>query len=96
MPTTGTRIVDGEIELIKSEISRDEPSVCIEDFCGYTNPGHFPISFAADYFPRLGFTRFTGAWWNVPDMESGQEPTELDINKWARSHGAEYTCVPEK
>jgi hypothetical protein len=86
MPTIGTKIVDGEVELIKTDIPLDEPSVCIEDFCGYTNPGHFPISFAADYFPRLGFTRFTGAWWNVPDMESDHEPTEDEISAWAHLH----------
>jgi hypothetical protein len=86
MATIGTEVIDGETILIKSEIDKDEPSICIEDFCGYTQPGHFPISFAADYFPRLGFTRFTGAWWNVPDMESMREPTEVETSAWARSH----------
>ena len=95
MPTIGTEIIDGETILIKSEIDRDETSVCIEDFCGYSNPGHFPTSMSADYFPRLGFTRFTGEWWNVPDMPSDSEPTELDVNKWARLHGADCTYVPE-
>ena len=82
-------------DLIKVEIPKGTPSVCIEDFCGYTHEGHFPVSFWADYVPSLKITRFDGEWWNVPDMPSESEPTELDVNKWARIHGAEFTCVPE-
>lgn len=73
----------------KSPIPRDEPGVCIEDFCGYTSPGHFPISFSADYYPRLGITRFLGAWWNVPDMPSTSEPTEEEVTAWVKQSGVE-------
>lgn len=86
MTTIGTETIDGETMLIKSFISQDEPSVCVEDFCGYTHLGHFPITFSADYFPRLGFARFSGAWWNAPDMPCDKEPTEEQVGEWARLH----------
>lgn len=88
-------MIDANGNLIKTSIPSDAPSVCIEDFCGYTAVGHFPLSFAADYFPQQGIVRFTGEWWNVPDMPCDSEPSELDVNRWARKHGAEYTYVPD-
>jgi hypothetical protein len=87
MATIGTEVIDGETMLVKSEITKDVESTCVTDFCGYSSPGHYPVSFWADYFPSLGFTRFGGDWWNAPDMESSSEPTEEEVTVWARKHG---------
>lgn len=75
--------------LIKSPIPQDAASVCVEDFCGYSQPGHFPTQFWADYFPQLGFTRFGGDHWNVPDMPCTCEPSEEEIKAWTIRHLAQ-------
>ena len=84
--TIQTELIDGSIMLVKSTIPPDTPSVCVEDFCGYSHPGHFPTSFWADYYPTLGFTRFGGDYWNIPDLYTVTEPTEETINAWERLH----------
>jgi hypothetical protein len=63
-------------------IAPDEPSVCIEDFCG---GGRFPTSFSADYYPRLKLTRFSGDWSSVIDMPSETAPTEIEVHEWANN-----------
>jgi hypothetical protein len=77
-------------ERVEEKPLEDEPSVCVEDFSGYTNPGHFPTTFSADYFPRLGITRFSGEWQDVPDMPSDHEPTEKEVHDWVKTKGPDY------
>ena len=84
--TIGIEIVDGEEMLVKSPIPENAPSVCVEDFEGYSMPGHFHTSFWADYYPTLGFTRFGGDYWNIPDMFTNTEPTEEEISAWEKIH----------
>ncbi len=86
LATTGTEIIDGEVMLVKSPIPLDAETICVEDFCGYSSPGHFPVSFWADYYPTLGFTRFGGESWNIPDMPCTSEPTEEAIDAWKKLH----------
>jgi len=86
MSTIGTETIDGEVMLVKSPIPENTPSVCVEDFEGYSYPGHFHTAFWADYYPSLGFTRFGGDHWNVPDMPSESEPTECEIDAWTVLH----------
>lgn len=57
--------------------------ICIEDFCGYISPGHFPYSYAADYCPQDHVVRFTGDWSDVPDMPSETVPDESAVHAWA-------------
>jgi hypothetical protein len=66
--------------------SAEPKSVCVEDFCGYTALGHFPISFWADYYPAERVTRFGGDWCDVPDLH-GDQPTAEQCNEWAVKHG---------
>jgi len=70
--------------LTKAEI---DSAICIEDFCGYTSPGHFPITFSADWIPSRRKTYFTGDWESVPPMPSDEEPTEEQVWAWAKKHG---------
>jgi hypothetical protein len=62
-------------------------SVCIEDFCGYTSPGHLPITFSADWFPEEQLTHFSGEWADVPPMPSPTQPDEQAVWAWAKAHG---------
>jgi hypothetical protein len=79
-----TELIDGEEMLIKDPIPENAPSVCIEDFCGSDGVG--PVSFSADYFPEQRITRFTGIWWNVPDLP-GDQPTLEQVHAWAAANG---------
>jgi hypothetical protein len=69
------------------DYTKHDDSICIEDFCGYTSPGHYPISFSADYFPAERLTHFTGDWGNIPPMPSNTAPTEKQVWEWAETHG---------
>lgn len=53
-------------------------SICIEDFCGYTEPGHFPSQYWADYVPSTGILSFGGDWSFMPDLVLFVIPTALD------------------
>ena len=52
-------------------------SVCVIDFCGYAKPGHFPVSYRADY--EEGLVKFGGDWADVPDWVVDHEPTEQEV-----------------
>jgi hypothetical protein len=67
-----------------------QTSVCIEDFCGYSSPGHFPVSLSADWFPDEAVTHFTGDWSDTPPMASPTQPTEEDVWAWARQHSVYF------
>lgn len=60
--------------------------ICIEDFCGYAEPGHFFTQFWADYFPQERVTRFGGDWREVPDLPSQRKPTVNAVHKWAKEN----------
>jgi hypothetical protein len=71
----------------------EQESICIEDFCGYSNPGHFPTTFSADWFPAESLTHFTGEWCDCPPMPSATQPTEEDVWNWARKHSAYFATA---
>lgn len=62
-------------------------SVCVFDFNGYSEPGHYPIAQWADYIPgvRAGDEAtdsrvvFGGDWSDVPDWIVDHEPTEEEV-----------------
>lgn len=43
-------------------------SVCLEDFTGYTVPGHFPVGYCADYRFDSQLVTFGGDWCDTPPM----------------------------
>ena len=53
---------------------------CIFDFCGYYEPGHFPVSMSADYDGHKVI--FGGDWSDIPNLVIGHEPTEEEILNW--------------
>ena len=61
--------------------------ICIEDFCGYTTPSHFPVAFWCDWIAAEQVVRFGGDWGEVPDMPAPVLPTRQEINAWFASHG---------
>jgi hypothetical protein len=54
---------------------------CVADFCGYSEPGHFPTSYWAHWDGSQ--VVFGGDWWEVPNMPSPVEPTEDAVYQWA-------------
>lgn len=60
-------------------------SVCIEDEWGDDESGEFCERFA-DYFPELLTTYFGGDWQIVPPMFSSEQPSDSDVQHWARYH----------
>lgn len=52
--------------------------LCIEDFSGYIEPGHFFTQYWADYNPVTGLLSFGGDWSDVPDLLVSSKPTALD------------------
>jgi hypothetical protein len=66
----------------------DARDVCIEDFCGYTHPGHFHVAFWCDWIAAEGAVVFGGDWQEVPDMPAPNGvPTRAEINVWCLDHG---------
>lgn len=61
-----------------------EKDICIVDFAGYSEPGHFPVSVFADWDGMV--VRFGGDWEGIPDMPSDEEPTEDQVFAWADRH----------
>lgn len=59
-------------------------SICVFDFCGYSEPGHFPISMWADWDGEK--TVFGGDWQDIPDMLGTKEPSEEEVLAWVRKH----------
>lgn len=54
-------------------------SICLIDFCGYTSPSHFPISFWCDWNPQTGLITFGGEWQEIDPVYSATEPSEAEI-----------------
>jgi len=65
-------------------------SICVEDFCGYTSPSHFPLNFWADWYPDTGLTKFGGDWQGIPDMYTKECPTSEQVNQWAKEHNGNW------
>ena len=65
--------------------------ICIVDFCGYYEPGHFPLQFWAFWFPAEAIVKFGGDWGvdDLADMPASCEPAEDEVYAWARSHGSD-------
>lgn len=82
--------------MARVRIRPDAESVCVKDFCGYTHPGHFPVSFWADYYPEYGITRFGGDWRELPDMPSKRQPSDAKIKAWLKRHGDPLYCKARK
>jgi hypothetical protein len=61
-----------------------EKDVCIVDFNGYSQPGHFPVSFWADWDGSK--VVFGGDWQEIPDMPTDKEPTEDEVHAWVKEH----------
>lgn len=55
-------------------------SICIVDFCGYTSPSHFPISFWADWQPDTKLITFGGDWYGLPPVYYADTPMDDDID----------------
>ena len=64
-----------------------EDTICIEDFCGYTSPGHFFTQFWADWSKSEEMLFFGGDWDKIPPMPAVKEPTADDAYTWALGHG---------
>jgi hypothetical protein len=58
-------------------------SICVEDFNGYSEPGHFPISYWADWDPDKQMLYFGGDWAHVLPMPSATLPTAEQAHEWA-------------
>lgn len=56
-------------------------SIRLVDFCGYTSPGHFPITYWADWNPSTKLVTFGGEWVEVSPIISETEPTETEIEE---------------
>lgn len=54
-------------------------SICLVDFCGYTSPAHFPITYWADWNPETRLITFGGEWCEVAPVLSESEPGEAEI-----------------
>lgn len=54
-------------------------SICLVDFCGYSKPGHFPITYWVDYHPDIKLITFGGEWQEIAPVYSEAEPTEDEI-----------------
>jgi len=63
-------------------------SICVEDFCGYTGIGHFPVQFWADFYPDMLTTYFGGDWNFVPPLHTEAQPDNETVNRWAYYHEA--------
>jgi hypothetical protein len=68
---------------VKKTLSKKEKSICVFDFYGYAQPGHFLTSMWAFWHPSRGIVRFGGDWSHIPDMIAKTEPSESDIIKYA-------------
>lgn len=61
-----------------AEEEKDKPiDICVFDFCGYLEPGHFPISMWADWDGEE--VTFGGEWVNIPPLKTRKKPTEQQI-----------------
>ena len=56
--------------------------VCVFDFCGYSEPGHFPVSMWADWDGEK--TMFGGEWQGIPEMTGRAEPSEEEVVQWVK------------
>lgn len=67
--------------MCKCKLSGEELStmICVEDFNGFLEPGHFPISYWADYDKTKNVVHFGGDWNDVPDMKSKTLPSHEEI-----------------
>ena len=63
--------------------------ICVYDFSGYTEQGHFPLDCWADYEPDQRTTIFGGDWHDIPPMPSGDIPDEDAVNNWVVEHTKE-------
>lgn len=52
--------------------------ICVYDFEGYTEIGHFPVSVWADWDPESGLLYFGGGW-NISPIYTNHEPTEAEV-----------------
>jgi hypothetical protein len=60
--------------------------VCAYDFNGYTDPGHFPSAYWADWCPFRESVEFGGDWSEIPAMPAKTYPTEDEVTRWAKDH----------
>lgn len=58
-------------------------STCLIDFCGYSEPGHYPISYWADWNPATKLVTFGGEWYEVAPVLSEIEPDDAEIEALA-------------
>jgi hypothetical protein len=59
--------------------------VCIEDFCGYSEPGHFPVQYWADWYPQTGFCYFGGDWSDVYPHHFHKQPTAEQAAEYVKA-----------
>ena len=52
--------------------------ICVEDFSGHIEPGHFFTQYWADYDPLTHILSFGGDWNFMPDLFVSVKPTALD------------------
>lgn len=55
-------------------------TICLIDFCGYSEPGHFPTSYWADWNPATKLITFGGEWQEISPVMSETEPTDSEID----------------
>jgi hypothetical protein len=63
--------------------------ICVFDFCGYSVPGHFPVSMWADWDGKK--VVFGGEWEEVPPWITGKEPTQEQVLKYVKTKQTEDT-----
>lgn len=61
-------------------IKPQERSVCVLDFCF----GREGKNFFADYFPISGVVIFGGAWFDVPEWHTKNEPSEEEVVEYVK------------
>jgi len=73
---------------------KKEDSVCIEDFCGYAEPGHFFTQFWADYYPSEKVVRFGGDWREIPNLKATRKPSLALVHRWVKASMAVILLAP--
>lgn len=69
-----------------------DKALCVEDFCGYTTPGHLPVQYWADWCPVTSMVYFGGDWCDVPPLPCAAMPTDEIINAHVDTAHAANDC----
>lgn len=69
-----------------TEQIKQNKSVCIVDFSGYSTKLHDHVEYWCDYYPSEHLTYFGGEWCEIEPMPSEHEPSEDQCYQWVKEH----------